>query len=141
MSVTLRHDKNITSSRVKKWDFKHLQKTKWWGRNNTQTVLTGNARSPYVTSLVQLTDSLCAGCRIVQFVYQLGRRRAVKTLVDEYCQLEVDPSWNYQPVQLMQKWSDMVVLRRHVDEMRRFMHDWLQVPCKRSGMPARTALQ
>ena len=37
---------------------------------------------------------------MVQFVCKVGRSQAVKTLVDEYWQLEVDPPWNLQPVQL-----------------------------------------
>ena len=48
---------------------------------------------------------------MVQFVCEVGRSQAVKALVDEYCQLEVDPQWNLQPVQLTQEWCDMVVLQ------------------------------
>jgi len=110
------------SNKEKKSDFKREQKTEsdeaetCCGRLfHTRTAATGKARSPYGKQIVRVsklnadvfeTPSLLDGA----VVCKVGRSQAVKALVDEYCQLEVDPQWNLQPVQLTQEWCDMVVL-------------------------------
>ena len=38
---------------------------------------------------------------MLQSISKVGWGLAVKILVDDYCELEVDPLWKFQPVELL----------------------------------------
>ena len=98
---------------------------------------TGKARSSTVDSRVRRTvsddekvEQLFPGLesgRALELIGEVRRCRPVQTLVHENSELELDPLWGCQQMQLPKEWSDVVEPRRRKHKPRGRVHDRLKL--------------